>query len=77
MKLKGKWLPSNDKPADTIRVGDKQEMVNVLSILSPAKTICYNESCTEDDPKKLTIVNRFTFCHIHALEFQKKSASNK
>ena len=73
MKLKGKWLPSNDKPADTIRVGDKQEMVNVLSILNPQKTICYKESCTEDDPKKLTIVNRFTFCHIHALEFQKKS----
>ena len=77
MKLKGKWLPSNDKPADTIRVGDKHEMVNVLSILKPQKTIFYKESYTEDDPKKLTIVNRFTFCHIHALEFQKKSASNK
>tara|TARA_R100000458_G_C8093416_1_gene123146 strand:- start:267 stop:500 length:234 start_codon:yes stop_codon:yes gene_type:complete len=77
MKLKGKWLPSNDKPADTIRAGDKQEMVNVLSILKPQKTICYEEKCTEDNPKNLTIVNRFTFCHIHALEFQKKSASNK
>ena len=45
MKLKGKWLPSNDKPADVVRVGDKKEMVNVLSILNPAKTICYEEKC--------------------------------
>ena len=71
MKLKGPWLPSNDKPADVVRAGDKKEMVNVLSILSPAKTICYEEKCNEDDPAKLTVNDRFTFCYTHAAQYQK------
>ena len=68
MKLKGNWLPS-DKPEE-VRPGDKKGLVEVLSILSPKKTVCYEIKCSEDDPKKLTIMDRFTFCYTHAVQYQ-------
>ena len=69
IKLKGPWLPSN-KPEE-VRFEDKKELINVLSLLAPKKIICYEVNCTEDDPTKLTIVDRFTFCHTHEIEYQK------
>ena len=55
---------------DNITISDKKGLVEVLSILSPKKTVCYEIKCSEDDPKKLTIMDRFTFCYTHAVQYQ-------
>ena len=57
MRIKGKWLPGNNK--SELRKEDHKEFLKVMGLLDNKKLICRSEGCEKE---AAAIIDRFTFC---------------
>ncbi|HAB27135.1 MAG TPA: hypothetical protein DCE27_04820 [Xanthomarina gelatinilytica] len=66
MRIKGKWLPGNNK--SELRKEDHSDIIKTLNTLSKKKIICRSEGCEKE---AAAIIDRFTFCADCGLAYLK------
>tara|TARA_R110002020_G_scaffold427515_1_gene636900 strand:- start:849 stop:1079 length:231 start_codon:yes stop_codon:yes gene_type:complete len=72
MKLKGKWLPGNNK--SEMREQDHPGILKTLNTLSKEKLICRSENCNKE---ATAIIHRFPFCSDCGKEYLKRTPLSK
>lgn len=66
MRIKGKWLPGNNK--SDLRKEDHPDIIKTINTLSKQKLICKSEGCEKE---AAAIIDRFTFCADCGLAYLK------